>query len=207
MKKIVSILALLILAGCGGSSQSPSSPYPGRPSPAPGAWTDYGSGAGAALVGNLSNPFAIPSQASGKTVNYVYTAPPALAIGRTVTLNYSIDGNATLAPLPESSCGSGGCGSANLRLFIWGNTPDTSNDRWWCAKPVPLTIGDNQTLSCVIDSTWTGTGLAGYNQTTFPNSVINPFAIGFTFGAMFAGHGVWTTSGTATFKINSFTVQ
>ncbi len=202
--KYILLFALALLGGCGSNGGGSSQPsYPGRLGPDSG-WAAFGTGTG--LIGRLSNPFTIPAQASGKTVNYVYTAPAGLAIGKTITLNYSVDGNATIVPLPESICG-GSCGPARIRLFIWGSTSDTTSDRWWCPVSAVLVAGDNQTLSCVIDNTWTGTGIAGQNAQGFANSVTNPFAMGVTFGGMFAGHGDWTTTGTASFKINSFTIQ
>lgn len=207
----------LLLAGCsgggGGSScNNPLCAYPGLLSPNSG-WTDYGSGAGAALVGPLPNPFSIPSQASGQTINYVYTKAPTLAVGQTITLNYSVSGNATFAPLPESSCGSAGCGPALVRLFIWaGNDVGSTNaGRWWCnAQATPLVIGDNQTISCQLEfENWGGAGVGSdpINATTFAAVLNAPFAVGFTFGGEFAGHGDWVTSGSATFTVNSFTVQ
>lgn len=197
-----SLFILLFLTGCGGGSSSNSCTnnlctYAGLLSPTSG-WTDYGTGTGAGFVGALSNPFTIPTQASGKSVNYVYKIPPALAVGKTITLNYSVDGNATLGPADPSDTP-----PATIALFIWENN-DTGGEtgRYWCATRPNLVLGDNQTLSCVINSSWTDVdGKSGTPGT-------NAFAVGFTFGGTsFAGHGVWATSGSATFKINSYTVK
>lgn len=208
MRKLVALFAALVLASCSssGSSSSCSTPlcaYSGLLAPTSG-WTDYGTGTGAALVGRLSNPFTIPTKASGSSVNYVYTAPLALAAGRTITLNYSVDGNATLAPADPSDVA-----PATIALFIWAaNDNGTTNfGRMWCPKRPNLVLGDNQTYSCVINSSWTGAGVqSGVANTGTPST--NAFAVGFTLGGQyFAGHGVWATGGSATFKVNSYSVQ
>jgi hypothetical protein len=204
----IALLVLLLMACSGGGDK----PYPGRLAPSFGSWTAYGSGTG--IVTPLPNPFAIPQASSGKTINYVYTQSMPLA-GKTMTLNYSVDGDATFAPLPEPNCGTNGCGPALLRLFIWSandNGDNPSFGRWWCnGAAKPLVLGANQVLACTVTPTMDWTSVYGQPASTnvqqFTSDVNAPFAAGFTFGGMFAGHGVWTTSGTAVFKINEFAVQ
>lgn len=196
------LLFATLLAGCGGSGGSSGGScttnlctYAGLLAPTSG-WETYGTGTG--YAGVLNNPFTIPAKSSGKSINYVYTAPPALAVGKTITLNYSVDGTATFGPADPSDVA-----PATIALFIWENG-DTGGEtgRYWCATRPNLVLGDNQTLSCVINSTWTD--VDGKAATPGPNA----FAVGFTFGGQyFAGHGVWATSGSATFKVNSYTVQ
>jgi hypothetical protein len=70
-----------------------------------------------------------------------------------------------------------------------------------------LVTGDNQTFSEVLDpNKWINcdgsTDPAGFSAT-----LSNIAYYGFTFGAMFAGHGVWAQSGTSTFKINAFAIK
>lgn len=191
--------AFLVLAACGGNNPTPNpSPYPGRLDPIAGQWTDYGTGTGAGFIGRLPNPFAMPAQASGKSVNYVYTAPANMAVGKTMALDYTVAGNAMFGTVDG--------GTPTVRLFIWQqNDQGGSTFRWWCGGPA-LMLGDTL-LSCKLDPTvWTDVN--GQNDPGgFAAAIANPYAIGFTFGGMFAGHGVWTTSGSATFKVNSFTVQ
>jgi hypothetical protein len=196
------------------------------PAPAPtafGQWVTYGSGtgAGAALFHQVNGlwQFTFPTQASGSTANYAYTkAPGPLKAGQTFTINYSIDGNATFQPLPESGCGTQGCGPANFRFFFWEAGDNLSGQgqyayyRWFCnAHATTLKIGDNQTMSCVVQpsSDWGSVygasgdqAVAGYNQ-----AMANVQWVGFTFGGQFAGHGVWTTSGNATFTINNISIK
>lgn len=199
------LLAAFLVQYCSNNNPPNPSPYPGRLDPIAGQWTAYGTGTG--IIGQLSNPFAIPTQASGKTINYVYTAAASMA--GTVTLNYSVTGPATFAPLPESGCGTGGCGPAQIRLFVWSKTPDTGNDRWWCVASKALLVGDGQSFGCsFFAGGWSGVnGQSADGSQAFAQSLANPFAVGFTFGGMFAGHGVWVTSGSATFKVNSFSIN
>jgi hypothetical protein len=177
--------------------------YPGLLSPNSG-WTAYGTSTGTRFIGRLSNPFAVPSQASGISVNYVYTSPSPLTIGTIISLNYSVDGNATFGTVDG--------GSAAIHLFVWQNNDIGSNTyRWWCDAGAPLLIDNDQTLSCNINnnSNWSDVDgqYAAAQSTGFSAALANPFAVGFTFGGRYFGHGVWTTSGSAKFKINSYTIR
>jgi hypothetical protein len=65
-----------------------------------------------------------------------------------------------------------------------------------------------QTLTSVLDpSVWTN--CYGQHDTSgFAGALENAMGIGFTFGGRnFFGHGVYLSSGSATFKVNSYTVR
>jgi hypothetical protein len=65
------------------------------PNPGVGRWADFDTGTGTGFVGLLANPFQFLAQSSGKSANYVYTKPTGkLAVGRVVTLNFIVDGDA-----------------------------------------------------------------------------------------------------------------
>jgi len=197
------------------------------PAPAPtafGQWVTYGTdtGAGPNLFHKLANgkwQFIFPSKAQNASANYAYTkAPEPLKTWQTITLNYSIDGNATFGEADPSDAG-----TPNTRLFFW-EANDTDSYfppgspyqfyRWWCnANVTPLKIGDDQTMSCVLQpANWgsvygvqgadSAAATAGFNQ-----AMKNVAYVGFTFGGQFAGHGVWTTSGNAEFTINGFSIK
>jgi hypothetical protein len=78
----------------------------------------------------------------------------------------------------------------------------------WYPKRALLKLGDGQVLRGPLDpNLWTGC-FGKPDPTGFTASLANQLGLGFTFGgSSFYGHGVWLSSGAATFKINSFTVQ
>src|SRR5262249_35407993 len=100
------------------------------------------------MMGIKTGAFSFPTQASGSSVNYVYTRPTvALAQGQTFTLNYSVDGNATFGVADSDDVT-----PATIRLFIWKATDNLSGVgayayyRWWCSSSMNVTFGDNQTF-------------------------------------------------------------
>jgi hypothetical protein len=102
----------------------------------------------AALLGNCQ---VFPARTSHQSVNYVYAKAPALVVGRTTTLNYSVDGDATFAPVDINEQP-----PASMSLFFWRGRDNLSGQgdyvyyRWFCSQKVLLQLGDNQTLSCPI---------------------------------------------------------
>jgi hypothetical protein len=103
--------------------------------------------------------------------------------------------------------------AAGLPCFVsvWENG-DVGGDtfRWWCTTAAPIVIGGNQALACQLTpGNWSDVnGQNGSAQVWgFNDAIANPFAVGFTFGGMYAGHGVQVTGGQAMFKVNSFTIQ
>ena len=211
MKKLFPLIAL-VLGGCGpvqtatGDGTSPSS----IPVPKVGQWVDFG----ATEPKIDGNSFAFPTSSNG-TAGYFYTKLPARA-GQTLTLNYSITGsNPVWQQHPQPS----GTDSnpASLTLFVWRTADDlacgqngqpTASYRMWYPKRNILQLGANQVLSVPLDpNVWTNC-FAKADPVGFTAALANQLGLGFTFGgASFYGHGVYLSSGTATFTINSFTVD
>jgi hypothetical protein len=78
-----------------------------------GQWADSGTSTGSEIVGAISNPFQIAARPSSN--NMLYAQPPApLAIGKTITLDYSINGNATLGVADPKDIP-----PATIDFFIW----------------------------------------------------------------------------------------
>jgi hypothetical protein len=190
------VIAFLLLTGA----------QPNIPPVGVGEWADFGTAAGSGFTGRLSNPFTFPVKSS---VNYVYTKLAAKpAVGQIVTLNFSIDGNAVYGAADTNEA----C-PCHVGLLVWRAGDDLSGAgayasyRFFSHQTVPLQPGQ-QMLSVKLDpalwiNVWGQTDATG-----FAAALDNVQYMGFTFGGKyFAGHGVWTTSGSASFKVNSFSVQ
>jgi hypothetical protein len=195
---IVLMTAWSIFGGAGSSSIT-------IPIPIAGQWLDFGGNEPAISGGAFTFPG--PSGVAG----YFYTKPPAtIAQGGTVTLVYSIEGSTPVWGVSDPN----DVPPATMHLFLWRSGDDLScNDamasyRFWAASGVTLKLGDNQTLTSVLDpSVWTN--CYGQHDTSgFAGALANAMGIGFTFGGQnFAGHGVYLSRGSATFKVNSYTVR
>jgi hypothetical protein len=173
-------------------------------------WVDFG--AGSPRVNG--NSFDFPTNSSG-AAGYFYTKLPAKA-GQTLTLNYSITGNNPVwqqHPQPSGTDSN----PAFLTLFVWRtgddlacgqNGPPTASYRMWYPKRNILQLGVNQVLSVPLDpNVWTNC-FGKTDPAGFTAALADELGLGFTFGgASFYGHGVYLSSGTATFTINSFTVD
>jgi len=211
---LISIVLWLAVTLTTCSSQSGPNPH-NIPNPSAGEWADFGTGIGGGFTGKLSNPFVFPARTNHQSVNYVYTKAPALAVGQTITLNYSVGGDATFAPADVNEQP-----PATVSLFFWRGGDNLSGQdeyvyyRWFCTQKVLLQLDDNQTLSCQIaGAKWVSVfGENGANseasQAEFAAALKYAAYAGATFsGKFFAGHGVWTTSGSAMFTIKSYTIQ
>jgi hypothetical protein len=167
------------------------------------------------LYWEIVKPIRTPGADQPSVRQYVYTKAPALAVGQTITLNYSVDGGATFAPADVNEQP-----PATVSLFFWRGGDNLSGQdeyvcyRWFCTQKVLLQLGDNQTLSCqVAGAEWVSVfGENGANsaasQAGFAAALKYAAYAGTSFsGKFFAGHGVWTTSGSATFTIKSYTIQ
>jgi hypothetical protein len=201
----------VVLASCSGGNSQPAAPSFYQPPK--GQWADSGTSTGSEIVRAISNPFQIAARPSSN--NMLYAQPPApLAIGKTITLDYSINGNATLGVADPKDIP-----PATIDFFIWERGDNLSGVgqyefyRWFARSGTckrNLVIGDHNIVSCKIDLTWISVfgKPASSNPQAFQQALSNAFAVGFGLGGQyFAAHGVWTASGSATFKINSFTVQ
>ena len=198
-------LSLIVLVSAcsifGGASSSSST----IPTPDAGQWVDFGRNE--PTISNGVFTFPGPSGVAG----YFYTKPPAtIARGQTVTLVYSIVGSTPEWGVSDAA----DVPPATMHLFLWRRGDDLSCNgvmasyRFWAPSGVTLKLGDNQTLASVLDpSVWTNC-YGEHDTSGFAGALANAMGIGFTFGGQnFAGHGVYLSRGSATFKVNSYTVR
>ena len=201
---IIPVIFYAALAACSGNPPAPSPSSVGQ-------WSTYGGNEPVVTNGVFNFP------GSSGTAGYFYTKLPA-APGQTLTLNYDVTGN---NPVRAQTPASGGNSQTDtnpptITLFLWRNGEDlacgqsgnlTASYRMWTAK-TELVLGPNQTVSAVLDpNVWTNCwGL--HDPAGFLAALADELGLGFTFGGQsFDGHGIYLSSGTATFKINSFTVK
>jgi hypothetical protein len=210
MKKF--LLLALLLAGC--SSGGGSSGY-NIPTPSVGQWVDFG-GNEPTITGNSFNFGVGGSIIAG----YFYTKfAKTPQVGQTLTLNYTLTANPANPAWVQAPNG-GDINPPTIHLFLWragdnlscsGNGPTGipyAQYRLFAGR-TPLVVGANQTISVKLDpSLWPGCFAADSTAAQFTDLLNNLAGVGFTVGGQyFAGHGVYLSSGSATFTINSFTVQ
>jgi hypothetical protein len=195
---------ILLISTCsifaGAASLSSKIPIPGA-----GQWVDFGRNE--PTISNGAFTFPGPSGVAG----YFYTKPPAtIAQGQTVTLVYSIDGSTPEWGVSDRT----DVPPATLHLFLWRSSDDLSCNgvmasyRFWALSGVTLKLGESQTLTSMLDpSVWTNC-YGEHDTSGFVGALENAMGIGFTFGGQnFFGHGVYLSRGSATFKVNSYTVR
>lgn len=194
MKQIYLIALALLLTSCGGGGGGSPAPVS---QPLPNSWVGLYGTAPVNPDGSLT--FGEP--------HYVVKAAPPLAQGQTITIKFRVDGTGTLVP------SDGGSKQALLRLFLWERGDNLScagayqEFRIWSGG-VPLIPGQAGSLSVVIDpANWTDCYGQHPNAQAFAMLLANAYAVGYTFGGSFAGHGVDVTNGTATFTLLSFTIN
>lgn len=217
----------LLVAGCSGSNPLSSilgGSSSGAPSP-PTQWTLWFS-PGVSLGGGPSFNFPTwVSSCPGPTgfnqtcpaVHYLVNAPPAPPlVGKTITMKFTITGNNPAWNYNNIEQDGNTCvNPANVRFFLqrsgddWSGTGQFAYYRWW-SPSIPLALG-TYTLTVPITEAGGWTDVSGDSSAgagSFDLAANNPSAIGMTFGGgCFAGHGVDLTGGSASFTINSFTVQ
>jgi hypothetical protein len=199
---IAPYLPLIVLVSALGGAGNSSSPIP---IPDAGQWVAFGRNEPTISSGAFTFP------GPGGVAGYFYTKPPAtVAVGQTVTLVYSIEGNIPVWGVSDPT----DLPPATMHLFLWRSGDDLSCNgamasyRFWAPSGVAPKLGDSQTLTSVLDpSVWTN--CYGQNDTSgFAGALENAMGIGFTFGGQkFFGHGVYLIGGSATFKVNSYTVR
>lgn len=110
-------------------------------------------------------------------------------------------------------------GRAQARVYFqrtgddWGGQGDMQYYRWWYTKPIELMqVGDFE-LTALLSDRENWISVFGQNAATasayFEQAIANMDRIGLTFGGSCGGygHGVFVTGGTATFTVQSYTVQ
>lgn len=101
-----------------------------------------------------------------------------------------------------------------VTLFLWENGDTGSGQgvyetyREWCGRAV-ITNPGTYTVSCVLNAgNWTGVFGQTPSAAAFQQLLNNLYAVGFTFGgASYAGHGLYSATGSFAFKLISYTVQ
>jgi hypothetical protein len=143
-------------------------------------------------------------------VNYVTTTPAGTLSA--ISLSYVISALTGAPPaFLEVDCGTPGCtpGPGLMRLYVqrcgddWGgDATGKASFRFWSA-PTPLILGGTIVYRPITG--WTnvdGQQDAAALQVTLANAC----SVGFTFGGMFAGHGV-ISSAPARFTLKAFSTQ
>jgi hypothetical protein len=195
---LIVLVSASILGGAG--SFSPTLPIPGA-----GQWVDFGRNEPTISSGAFTFPG--PSGVAG----YFYTKPPAtIARGQTVTLVYSVDGSIPVWEVSDTN----DVPPATMHLFLWRSGDDLSCNgamasyRFWAPAGVTLKLGDSQMLTSVLDPSLWANCYGEHDTGGFDGALENAMGIGFTFGGQnFFGHGVYLSRGSATFKVNSYTVR
>lgn len=229
MSKKLSLLmigAALSLVGCGVNSTQMA-----IPAPAVGQWVDFG-GNEPVINQGASPSWNFPCCDGSVVAGYFYTNLGVVPkVGQTLTINFSVDGS---NPVWVQAPASGGNSETDinpptLHVFLWrkndklscvatnvtyapdGHTVISRNggyaDYRLFAGRTPLVIGDNQTISVTLDAA-TFTNCWGSHPLAIGDELNDLVGVGVTFGGQwFAGHAVYLSNGSATFKINSITVQ
>jgi hypothetical protein len=194
------IALALLLSGCNSN---------GIPAPSVGQWVAYG---GTEPTINQGPPMSFAFPGPNQTAGYFYTQLPIVPkTGQTLTLTFSVDGS---NPVWQNNPNGGDSGAPTMHLFLWRKGDDLSCNgdlaqyRMFAAR-TPLVLGDNQIISVPLATdTWTGCYAAHSTDAQWSDLLNNLLGAGFTFGGQnFAGHGLYLSTGSATFKVNSFTVQ
>lgn len=212
MKRLFAILSLFLLAACGGGSSGP----PLAQYASGDTWRIvYSANEPPALIGNTYFDFAQGNAGLvGNGVHYVIHTPMGVAVGKTITMTFKIEGGGTIVPT-----GQGDQPPAIVRLFIerQGDHLQASEEffRWW-SNPVTTVLKGDGTFTMTVPVTpdqWSSVfGKMGNSSSQatagFNDCVAHAGNVGFTFGGMFAGHGdAVLAPGQARFTLLSFTIQ
>ena len=140
-------------------------------------------------------------------------APDSSILGKTITATFAIEGAGTFTYFgegtPDNPCGT----PANTRLYFnTANGPFAFTKFWW-SNPAAMTLtapGAGVVTATVEPAEWSDWG--GEPGATQPDgfalAAANPDLIGLSFGGgCFFENGVGMSSGSATFKLISFTIE
>lgn len=152
--------------------------------------------------------FDFPTCSKGVVAYVTMKNKTALNAGQTISLTFSISGQVQAGP-------KSGMATPRVRLYFqrkgddWNGSSKTEWYRWWSVHYQELTAPGTLTLSETIDpARWTQVyGKSGTaNAKNFAAAAANPIAVGFTFGASFAGHGDCTNA-PSRFRLLSFSIH
>jgi hypothetical protein len=196
------LLAALMVGGCSDDSAPQFVPVQAGPS-----WTIAYSPSMPPKLAEQSGNYAFDFPTSTDGIDYVIKKAPAVQPGQTITMVFSLEGDGKLLATE-------GTASARVRLFMQraGDTMTAGEPykRWWSKAYVELVSPGTFTLSTKIEpSEWTSVfGVAGSSaRTDFADCVTNLANLGFTFGGVFAGHGVYVTDGAVRFVLKQYSVH
>jgi hypothetical protein len=185
---LLKLLPLLLLISCsrGGGNQ--------QPSPGPG-WSNFGGGE----TRQLANPFFL-----NPLIAYVIRQPNNLAVGRTITLDYTVNGSGNIQTPNDNP-------PAQFRLFLWqsgdnfSGQGDLANFRAWCPGVTGQLTEGNHIITCPVNGSWTGVFGAPLGN-RINQLVANISSVGFTCGGRdFAGKGCQANN--ISVRINRWQIQ
>jgi len=136
-------------------------------------------------------------------VHYITSPINARLNGTSLRFTYRIDTTGE----PKFIANDGGSPSM-VRLYLQriGDTMTAAepNKRWW-SLGTPLEAGERTVEVPLTSNLWTGV-FGQHSETGFKDTISNLQNIGFTFGAMSAGHGVVVKDGTVRFTLLRYEV-
>jgi hypothetical protein len=138
-------------------------------------------------------------------VHYIIQQAPAMRAGQIVTMWFAIVGEGKLVPTQ-------GAPPARVRLFLQqrGDRMTAAEEfkRWWSVASVELVAGEFVLNAELDPARWFS--VFGKNGAQVPEAFHAAIAdlehVGFTFGGMFAGHGVYAI-GQARFVLKQFSIK
>jgi len=138
-------------------------------------------------------------------VHYIMQQAPVLRAGQTVTMRFAIVGAGKLLPTEGEP-------PARVRLFLQQRgdrmTAREEFKRWWSVASVELGAGEFELTAELVPAQWSSVfGKKGAEvPDAFHSAIADLVHVGFTFGGMFAGHGVYVI-GEARFVLKHFSVK
>jgi len=174
--------------------------------------------------GSLSSKQAIGDATSVAQFEFLSTPDDALLatkqpggahaslFGKTITATFEVEGTATFQYYGQPDA----CGApANTRLYFNTNGPFAYTNFWWSnPSSAVLTAPGTAVVTANVDpamwSDWNGQFGTVDAETTaaFEAAAADPDLVGLSFGGgCFFENGVGTSSGSATFKLISYTIQ
>src|SRR5262245_6631367 len=152
------------------------------------------------LGGQDGTSFDFPPK--GPSVGYVVKTAPKLSLGQTISIKFTIEGYGTLVPTDSDP-------PARVRLYLQRAGDNGSGAgpyqhyRYWGHPDVVLGAARDYEVSVELKpENWSDVFGASGNEhpQAFADAVANAGVIGFTFGGMFAGHGIYVKQGTGSVR-------